>query len=183
MTAQTPIFGLKYPVVGEPIKTTRQILEDNAKSVEAALAGRVVVPDVSTLAAEVGARSAADTALSNRVTVLEPGGWTTLQLAAAFSAYTASGAYPVPAYRIEGHRVFMRGWLTNAGAVAALGPITSTPLNLAARPIGTSATLTAFTDTSAAKRLELQTSGNLLTYVALAAGTYLNLELCTWGLA
>jgi hypothetical protein len=62
MTAQTPVYGIKYPVAGEPIRTTRQILEDNAKAVEAALIrGRRPArrPDLATL--------------SGRVTALEPG--------------------------------------------------------------------------------------------------------------
>jgi hypothetical protein len=44
MTAQTPAFAIKYPVQGEPIRTTRQILEDNAKAIEAALLSRALAP-------------------------------------------------------------------------------------------------------------------------------------------
>lgn len=55
MTAQTPIYAIKYPVVGEPIRTTRQILEDNAKAIEAALlAGPASPPNAQDLAAVAG---------------------------------------------------------------------------------------------------------------------------------
>jgi hypothetical protein len=61
MTQQTPVYGIKYIVPGEPIRNTRQALEDNAKTIEAALvAGGIApagAPDIATL--------------SGRVTVLE----------------------------------------------------------------------------------------------------------------
>jgi hypothetical protein len=57
VTAQTPVFAIKYPVVGEPIRTTRQILEDNATAIEAALLSRSATPpgasDLTALAARV----------------------------------------------------------------------------------------------------------------------------------
>lgn len=99
MTAQTPIYAIKYPVVGEPIRTTRQILQDNAETVEAALvAGGITPPGASDLVSEIGARQAADTALSGRVTALEPGAWQTLTLNAG---YTALGSgYTPPRARL-----------------------------------------------------------------------------------
>lgn len=57
VTAQTPVFAIKYPVVGEPIRTTRQILQDNATAIEAALLSRSATPpgasDLTALAARV----------------------------------------------------------------------------------------------------------------------------------
>jgi hypothetical protein len=61
MTAQTPVYGIKYPEIGEPIRTTRQILQDNATAIEAALlAGPASPPNASDLATVAG-----------RVTMLE----------------------------------------------------------------------------------------------------------------
>jgi hypothetical protein len=61
VTAQTPVYGIKYPVVGEPIRTTRQILQDNAETTEAALiAGGVAAPGAGDVLA-----------VSARVTMLE----------------------------------------------------------------------------------------------------------------
>jgi hypothetical protein len=74
VTAQTPTFGIKYLVPGEPIRTTRQALEDNAKTIEAALLQRVNAPTVPDLNAEVTARQA----LAARVATLEGNGWTTV---------------------------------------------------------------------------------------------------------
>lgn len=61
MTAQTPIYGIKYIVQGEPIKATRQALEDNARTIEAALQSRGVAP----------ANASDVLAVSGRVTALE----------------------------------------------------------------------------------------------------------------
>lgn len=61
MTALTPIYGLKYLVQGEPARNTRQALEDNAYTIEAALQARGV--------AAVGASDLL--AVSGRVSVLE----------------------------------------------------------------------------------------------------------------
>lgn len=55
MSLQTPVYGIKYPAPGEPIRNTRQSLQDNANSIEAALIGTGVhppsAPDLSGLAA------------------------------------------------------------------------------------------------------------------------------------
>lgn len=61
MTAQTPVYGIKYIQQGEPIRNTRQALQDNATSIEAALVRGGIAP--------AGAPDLAT--LSGRVTVLE----------------------------------------------------------------------------------------------------------------
>ena len=67
MTAETPAYHIKYLVEGEPIKTTRQVMEDNAKTIEAALiAGGIAPPLAPDLAAAVA-----------RIGTLEAGAWTT----------------------------------------------------------------------------------------------------------
>lgn len=63
VTGITPVYGLEYLVEGEPVKYTRQKLERNAKTVEAALvAGGLTPPGASDYAALVGRV----TALENR---------------------------------------------------------------------------------------------------------------------
>jgi hypothetical protein len=55
VTAQTPVYGIKYIVPGEPIRNTRQALEDNANTVEAALIrGGVAPPNAADLATVAG---------------------------------------------------------------------------------------------------------------------------------
>lgn len=65
MTATTPIFGLPYLVEGEPMRGTRAALEASARRIEAVLQGRVVIPELTTLQAEVSARTQADDAIRN----------------------------------------------------------------------------------------------------------------------
>lgn len=61
VTAQTPVYGLKYIVEGEPLRDARPALEANAKTIEAALiAGGVAAPGAADLLQ-----------VSGRVTVLE----------------------------------------------------------------------------------------------------------------
>jgi hypothetical protein len=58
MTAKTPAYGIEYLVIGEPVRNTRLALENNAKTIEAALLARgATVPgaaDLAALAARVG---------------------------------------------------------------------------------------------------------------------------------
>lgn len=76
MTAKTPVYQLEYLVQGEPVRNTRLALENNAKSIEAALMAR-----------GVAAAGAADVlAVSGRVSTLEAGLWT-----AYTPAWTAGG--------------------------------------------------------------------------------------------
>lgn len=54
MTAHTPAYGIEYLVEGEPIRSTRLVLENNAKTIEAALiAGGIAPPLAPDLAAAV----------------------------------------------------------------------------------------------------------------------------------
>lgn len=92
MTAQTPVYGIKYPEVGEPIRTTRQILEDNAKAVEAALvSGGIAPPSASDLAT-----------LSGRVTTLEEQQWrrARVDLAAAYTYTSGDVAMNTQTYAV-----------------------------------------------------------------------------------
>lgn len=68
MTATTPVFQLEYIVEGEPLRNARPALENNAKTIEAALLRGPASPpnaqDLATVAGRV-------TSLESRVTVLE----------------------------------------------------------------------------------------------------------------
>lgn len=65
VTGRTPVYGLEYLIEGEPAKFTRQKLERNAKTIEAALIrGGIAPPEAQDLAT-----------LAGRVTALEPGTW------------------------------------------------------------------------------------------------------------
>jgi len=55
MTAKTPVYEIEYLVEGEPVRNTRLALENNAKSIEAALlAGGIAPPLAPDLAAVAG---------------------------------------------------------------------------------------------------------------------------------
>jgi hypothetical protein len=114
MTAQTPVYGIKYPVAGEPIRTTRQILEDNAKATEAAMLARAVPP--ADLAALIAAGWFTDT------------GWQNITLASGVTT-TALGAR----YRRTGRRVSVQAELAWSAGIAANKVLGTVP-DLASRP-------------------------------------------------
>lgn len=94
MTAQTPIYGLKYLVQGEPARNTRLALEENAFTIEAALqAGGVAAPGAADLLTVAG-----------RVTALEDPPRARLIPGAAGSGGNAGGGagdgnrFPVTTY-------------------------------------------------------------------------------------
>jgi hypothetical protein len=98
VTAQTPVYGIKYIEPGEPIRNTRQALEDNAYTLEAALVRGGIAPpsaqDLATLAGRVSTNEAAIAVLqtyrATRVTVTATNVAVTLAgLAIPWSAKTA----------------------------------------------------------------------------------------------
>lgn len=190
MTAQTPLFGIKYIAVGEPIRNTRQALEDNANTIEAALAQRVNAPTVPDLNAEIAARTAADTgevtartaadlALSNRITVLEAGAWTDLPTLGTGWATEAAGGETVQ-YRIEGKRVFLRGWLHST--------IAGNTNTICGFPLGTrpsrNTTVWGHWDASpTVARMNISTAGIFLPSTAFAVNQFVHLAPISWGIA
>lgn len=44
MTSQTPVFGIQYPEVGEPVRQTRAMLQANAETIEAAMIEGIAGP-------------------------------------------------------------------------------------------------------------------------------------------
>jgi hypothetical protein len=172
MTAQTPVYGIKYPVPGEPIRTTRQILEDNAKAVEAALiAGPASPPGASDLAV-----------LSGRVTALEARPWTDLPLVGGNGSLghdPAAGA-PRCQYRIDAGRVWLRGWAVAGNAGVAAGTAVNTPLPAAVRP-SIPAEVWALNE-GITKRLTLGTDGVFRPVTVIGALQALNLSAASWPL-
>jgi len=57
MTARTPIYGLEYIILGEPVRNTRQALENNAKTIEAALLAKAATPPGGSTYAAISAES------------------------------------------------------------------------------------------------------------------------------
>lgn len=78
---RTDVYGLRFPQIGEPIRTTRAILEDNARTIEAALLSKALAPPAAQdLAAVTGRVSAleVDTGWQNAPLVSTAGtGWST----------------------------------------------------------------------------------------------------------
>ena len=111
MTATTPIYGIEYLVEGEPVRNTRAALENNALTIEAALAARGVPPaDLVTL---IAAGWFSDT------------GWVTI---VPNTGFTASESL---AYRVRGGTCFLRGTV-----IRTAGAFTTTPTAVFTMPTG-----------------------------------------------
>lgn len=82
MSGLTPVFRIPYLVDTDDMADVAMISQQQAEGIERQLRGRVVVPNLASLADEVAARKLADTALSDRITAaiaaLTPGPWTPL---------------------------------------------------------------------------------------------------------
>lgn len=178
MTAQTPIYGIKYLVQGEPVRNTRQALEDNAKTIESALAARgVTPPNTPDLAA-----------LAGRVTVLETvGAWTDLPVVGApylahfpFNSQAGPGQGATPQkiqFRVQQGRVWFRGWGVssagyNAGGGTGANPLLVSPLQAAYRPPVT-ASLVCVTLSGTISRHEISPAGQMHSSAVVPGGTYL----------
>jgi diphthamide biosynthesis methyltransferase len=104
MTAKTPVYQLEYIVEGEPLREARLALENNAKSIEAALVlGGIAPPasqDLATLSGRVTALEA-DTASTEVAYVTNvsiayndvAAGWTGLRYWRNGNVVTVSGAF------------------------------------------------------------------------------------------
>jgi hypothetical protein len=114
MTALTPIYGLEYLVQGEPARNTRQALENNAKTIEAALLARGVPP--ADLLDLIAAGWFTDT------------GWVNLPLAAGWNSSSS------PGYRKIGKTVWFRGEVWTTATSTTDTNLLSTPLPAGFRP-------------------------------------------------
>lgn len=114
---QTPGYQITYADDLEPLANYPALTQAVAQTVEAALIrGGVAPPNAASLAAEAATRAAADTALSNRVGVLEADtGWVTLASNAGWGS-TATGLFLQ--YRKRGSLVQVRGNVSGTGISA-----------------------------------------------------------------
>lgn len=115
-------------------------------------------------------------------TVAPPPAWTTLPLTANWNTYTETGRYVSNVgYRQEGNRVFLRGYLQCNTTIAAGTAINSSAIPSALRP-SVNTIIYAPIELSTPGRLEIQTSGTLLTYRAVTAPQYFDLDGLSWPL-
>ena len=106
MTALTPVYHIKYLVQGDPAYLTRQVLQENAETVEAALmAGGITPPGASDYLS-----------LLARVIALEPDPW---QAIAYVTGTAAIAGYRTPRYRLEGDLVRLEGVWGITGTLAS----------------------------------------------------------------
>lgn len=189
----TPAFAVPYVREGGPAYKLRLAQQQQATQLETILAGRAPVPDVATLAAEVSARSTADTALGNRLTAVEPDtAWTTFPIVGApymVSATVAGtgGTGNSPTLGIRkgaGSRAYMRGWASASGAIAAGGVLTLGPGHLLAKfrpphPV----TVWPQQVSGTPLRFEVNPDGTMRNLTAITSGTFLNFDGISWNLA
>lgn len=134
----TPAYGIKYLAQGAPARYTRAILEDAAKTIEAALAaGGVVPPGAADLVAEAATRAAADAAAANRLTALEGvTGPTEVAYAAGWAGYvdaTATVLWSGLRYVRRAGVVTLSGAIKTTAATSANSLITTLPVGF--RPL------------------------------------------------
>lgn len=87
MTLKTPIYQIEYLAQGEPVRNTRLALENNAKSIEAALKSGGLAPQtVQDALAVIGRVTTLETGRPAAPTILEVG-------TAAVSTYAKAGYY------------------------------------------------------------------------------------------
>jgi hypothetical protein len=102
VTGITPLYNLEYLVEGEPLRYTRQKIERNAKSIEAALALRAIPP--ADIAALVAAGWFSDT------------GWTDITPAAGFAVLSTAEK---PQVRRRAGLLLFQGGFSNTGMAAS----------------------------------------------------------------
>lgn len=132
-----------------------------------------------------------DTAISTAIAATT-GSWTTITLASPWTVYTGAVAPGVPgggpyaptfAYRQEGNRVFLRGWITNSSAVSAGAALHSTAVPSGLRPahavtLWPKAELTDLSVTT--RRMEMFTDGKIYTVRAIASGSFAEFSEVSW---
>lgn len=169
MTAKTPVYGLEYLVQGEPARNTRLALENNAKTIEAALVARGVPPtDLQDLIAGgwfsdsgwVGIVSAAGTTLNGSPQVRKVGklvkaqaGWSSATIPGGAGAmqpntnYYVAAAGGIPAGFRPSYTLYLR-----AGTNSAANP----------------------------GRFVIGTDGSIQLHVGAVVSSYYRLDTCDW---
>lgn len=113
-------------------------------------------------------------------TATPPPSWTTLPITANWNTFTETGRYVSNVgYRREGDRVFLRGYLQCNTSVAAGAAITSSAIPAGLRP-SVNTIIYAPIELSTPGRLEIQTSGTMLTYRAVTAPQFFCLDGMSW---
>lgn len=162
MTAQTPLYGIKYIVRGEPIRNTRQALQDNAETIEAALVrGGVVPPGAADLTAEAATRAAADTANANAIAALQPGAWQS-------SGLTPPAGYAAVRYR----KIPSTDSVWIVGTVTGNFALNAVIFTLAAgfRPTAGTYPINAQAGTNVSAQVDIKTDGTVTAKVATTGG-------------
>lgn len=178
MTAKTPLYGLEYPIQGEPIRTTRLALENNAKTIEAALQSKGVAPPNATDLLAVAAR----------VSTLEAAYVPPAALPLTTSATAFGQSFAGARIWRQGRTVFTTGLVKLAAGLAAQANVNVAAIPLALRPstAGGIILTNVMTNGLYANHLEWYPSGevhlvNDQTATAMAAGWWFPLN-CTWNL-
>lgn len=188
----TTNYGIAYIDAQTSLSQLADASQQTAQTLDAALGHGGVAPfDVTSLAAEVAARQAADTALGGRITVLEPGGWVDMPVPGntQFSNFqpadlaAAAGAEPTKLqYRVAGHRVWLRGWTFGSASVGAHTACLSAALPAAVRPATVHDLFPSdgSNPAAASRRWYVGVDGQLRPYVATVAGGYLCWSNSSW---
>lgn len=93
MTAKTAVYGLEYIVEGEPLRGARLALENNAKTIEAALVlGGIAPPAAQDLATLAGRVTAAEQLAAASINTFTQGGYNDLWNSTSFVWVPGMGA-------------------------------------------------------------------------------------------
>jgi len=92
MSGLTPVFQLPYLTDLDPAADIGVVSQRLAERIDSVMTGRAVDPQLSTLQQEIAARSTADTALGNRVGVLEAAA----ALGIPVASMRGAGSYSLP---------------------------------------------------------------------------------------
>lgn len=174
VTAQTPIYGIKYLQLGEPIRTTRAVMQQNAETIETALAAGGVAPagaaDHLALAARVGLLEAGNPAPTITDLAITTASWQNV------AGYRNAGYYRNRSgeVRLTSMMQVKTGVTVASGAVIATLPVGFRlavtgvlPLTIPASP-------------GPWQRADLNAAGQLLAVGSIAAGVYLFLDGVGW---
>lgn len=169
-TLLTKNFGIAYCDDQTQLKDVATVTQSAATTIDAALTrGGVAPPNAQDLVT-----------LSGRVTALEAGQWVDLPLVGGSGlSHDPSAGQPHCQYRIEGKRVFTRGWAYATAAIAANAAVAGA-VAAPARPGAVSVLWP--TNGATTYRFEVATAGTIATLTAIPAGTYVSLHQCHWGL-
>lgn len=190
MVQTTPIYGLQYIGVGEPLRGTRLALENSMKKVEEALSNGGVA---ATGATDLLTLSGRVSTLETKMTAVEGAGWTTFPLVGApymshftYTGLSGGGSAAQLQMRLKNGAVQLRGWTQILTSNASGGIWTAGPAHLPAayRPPNV-VTIHVPRNDGTLARLEVSPDGTLRNNSALSSvtGQYLCFDGVGWGLS